>query len=339
MTHDTPSSALSVASLWERPVVATTGDETGLVIRITASDRVSAASERAPIDVAFALDRSGSMSGDKLELVKQAIDTASHHLGDDDRAALVIFDNEVDILHWLAPATAQGKARLRRVLGDVHTGGSTNLSGGWLTACQELAGNPPNGTGRPRIQRSLLLTDGLANVGITSPAELSHHASQLRRRGIATTTIGVGRSFDEMLLSGLAEAGGGAFQYIAHPSELRAFFEREIGDLLDIVAIRPRLKITFPHGMRAHLVNAFPVERTGGTLYVDLRDLASGDDLALVFDITTASGDERSRLAPIMEIVWTDPASGRQIKHHVSPEPVTLVPRGSASGPTEGRCP
>jgi Ca-activated chloride channel family protein len=269
------------------------------------------------------------MSGTKIELVKQAIDAASHHLSDDDRAALVIFDNEVDVLHRLTPATTQGKSRLRRVLGDVAPGGSTNLSGGWLTACQELAGSPPNGS-RARIQRSLLLTDGLANVGITNPVELSHHAGQLRRRGIATTTIGVGVDFDEMLLSGMAEAGGGAFQYIAHPSELRVFFEHEIGDLLDVVAIRPRLRITFPHGMHAHLINAFPVERTGGTFHIDLRDLAGGDDVALVFDITTAPGEERSRLAPTMQIVWTDPATGQQVERHTDPDPVTRVPREEA---------
>jgi Ca-activated chloride channel homolog len=329
MTHASSASALSLTSLWERPAVATSGDETALVIRITATTTAAAARDRAPIDVAFALDRSGSMSGAKIELARQAIDAASHHLSDDDRAALVIFDNEVDVLHRLAPATAQGRARLRRVLGDVVPGGSTNLSGGWLTACQELAGSPPNGA-RARIQRSLLLTDGLANVGITNPSELSHHAGQLRRRGIATTTIGVGDHFDEMLLSGMAEAGGGAFQYIAHPSELQAFFAREIGDLLDIVAIRPRLRITFPHGMHAHLINAFPVERTGGTFYIDLRDLAGGDDVALVFDITTAPGEERSRLAPTMQIVWTDPATGQQAERHADPAPVTRVPREEA---------
>ncbi|HVL23074.1 MAG TPA: VWA domain-containing protein [Thermomicrobiales bacterium] len=324
MTDATPSS-LTLAALWERPVVAARGDETGLVIRITATETPSAPQNRAPIDVAFALDRSGSMAGAKLELAKQAIAAASHHLAAGDRAALVIFDNAVEVRHELAPTTAEGRGRLRRALDEVGPGGSTNLSGGWLTACQELATDPPAGD-RPRIQRSLLLTDGLANIGITDPGELAHHASQLRRRGIATTTIGVGEDFDELLLSGMAEAGGGAFQYIAHPSELHAFFEREIGDLLDVVAIRPRLRITFPHGMRGHLVNAFPVERAGGTFHVDLRDLASGDDLALVFDITTAPGEERTRLAPTVELVWTDPAANRQVERHLDVEPLTRVP-------------
>src|SRR5690606_16078104 len=96
---------------------------------------------------------------------------------------------------------------------SVEARGSTNLSGGWLTACQQLAaGARSNGT--VRVQRSLLPTDGLANEGITNPRELVTHATELRKRGIDTTTIGVGRHFDEMLLSGLAEAGGGAFEYI-----------------------------------------------------------------------------------------------------------------------------
>jgi Ca-activated chloride channel family protein len=249
------------------------------------------------------------MQGEKLTLVKQAVDAALDHLSDQDRTALVIFDQEVDVLHWLDAATPKGTARLRRMLRDVEAGGSTNLSGGWLAACQELSRDAADPGAR--LRRALLLTDGLANVGIRDVGQLAHHAHELRRRGIATTTVGVGAGFDEFLLSGMAEAGGGAFQYIAEPGELRAFFEREIGDLLEVVAIQPRLRLDLPYGMQARLINAFPSHRNGSIVDVDLRDFAQRDEVALVFEVTVAPGAEGSALTPAFSLTWTDPVTNR----------------------------
>jgi Ca-activated chloride channel family protein len=319
------ASILSLRTIWERDIVSREGADTALVVNITAASDTPVGTDRAPIDIAFALDRSGSMSGEPIELVKEAVAAATHHLTDADRVSLVIFDTEIEVLHNLTPATGQGKSRLQRVIQEVYARGGTNLSGGWLIACQQLAMHPPMTSGRGHLQRAMLLTDGLANNGITDSAQLATHASELRRRGIATTTIGVGDHFDEMLLSSMAEAGGGACQYIADPRELRTFFEREIGDLLDIVAIRPRLTITFPEGMHARLVNAFPVERHGRAFTVDLRDLASGIDLSLVFDIRVKSGLSSGTLAPSLKLDWTHPATGQQMGLHRDLDPLTLA--------------
>lgn len=325
---DTDIPALAMAAIWERTALSRAGDETALVIRITAGRHDTPVDAgRAPLDIAFALDRSGSMSGPaKIGLVKQAVSAASHHLTDNDRVALVTFDHEVEVLHELTPATGTGKRRLERVLAGIQARGSTNLSGGWLTACQQLAaGASHRSNGTVRLQRSLLLTDGLANEGITDPHELVDHATELRTRGIDTTTIGVGHHFDEMLLSGMAEAGGGAFQYISDTSMLRSFFEREIGRLMGIVAVRPVLSITFPEGIRGQLVNAFPVERHGKTVRVDLRDLSGDETLDLVFDVMVREGARERDLSPTAELQWMAPHAGNRAAIHQELPAIALV--------------
>lgn len=325
MTTHASSPTLHVSAQWERDAVSRDGDDTALVVRIRAAEKPPLHANRAPLDIAFALDHSGSMRGpDKIDLVKDAVVAATHHLSEDDRVSLVVFDHEVEVLHDLSQATELGKRRLESTISDVQARGSTNLSGGWLTACQQLAVGE-HGNGTSRLQRALLLTDGLANVGIVDPSELMTHASELRRRGIDTTTIGVGSHFDEMLLSGMAEAGGGTFEYIHDTSALFAFFEREIGGLIDAVAARPQLIITFPDGMRGWLVNAFPSERRNRTVSIALRNLASGDEVALVFDISVNAELRSGDLAPMIELEWEHPGAHERSGLHLETPALRLA--------------
>ncbi len=326
---------LSITAAWDRPLVAATGDEVALLIRIVAPPPSGEQStRRAPIDVAFVLDRSGSMAGDKLALVKEAVSVALEHLSDDDRAALVIYDHEVATLQTLAATTPRVKAAMRLALHGIDSGGSTNLAGGWLTGCEELTREMGAGNDRVRIRRTLLLTDGLANVGMTSTEELTKHAHELRRRGIATTTLGVGLDFDEDLLAGMAEAGGGNFQFIGHPSELRGFFERELGELLTVVATGLTLSLTLPSGVRAHLISAFPSERQGKRIDVSLRDISASETICLVFAVTTRPGALGTSHLATLRAEWTAPAAdARRSVERALPPLVVADPQAVTATP------
>ena len=323
MTKSRHSSNMNISAVWERPAVPERGGNATLVVRIDA-DHMQTGQRRAPIDVAFVVDRSGSMSGEKLDLVKQAVSTAVSLLHDDDRAALVIYDNEVECLQPLAPATSRMKAALRLALHGVDAGGSTYLSGGWLAGCELLASGM-NGSDRSRVRRSLLLTDGQANVGIVDPADLAKHAGELRRRGISTTALGAGDDYDELLLSGMSEAGGGNYTHIQRPDQLLAFFQEEIGELMTLVASSFTLSITLPHGVRARLVNAFPCERTGKRIDVAVGDIPSGKEIRLVFDLTVEQG-RIGTMHPIgIALSWTDPVAdvARTLQLPIPPLAVT----------------
>jgi Ca-activated chloride channel homolog len=120
-----------VEARWEKPLIAASGGQATLLVRvIAAADDETETSRAAPLDVAFVLDRSGSMRGGKLDLAKEGVDLAVARLRDADRAALVVYDDEVDTVQPLAPATPRLKASLRLALHGVDPGGSTYLSGG-----------------------------------------------------------------------------------------------------------------------------------------------------------------------------------------------------------------
>jgi Ca-activated chloride channel family protein len=317
---------LAVEARWEKTLVSAAGGDATLLVRVSAAPEATER-RRVPLDVAFVLDRSGSMQGGKLDLAKEGVSLAVARLRDADRTALVVYDTEVIAIQPLAAATPRLKASLRLALHGVDPGGSTYLSGGWIAGCQELAEAPAidEQGGQTRIRRVILLTDGLANVGMVTPHELARHASELRARGIATTTLGVGQDFDEGLLSAMAEAGGGNFQYAADAEALRAFFSRELQTLFRVTATGLTVTLALPPDTSADLVSAFPASSRGGAFDVAVGDVSTGDEIECVFTIHMTSGTIGERVPLGVIVSWTDPHADARRTIDASPEPLRRV--------------
>lgn len=321
---EAPGVPLRFEVLWEKPVMPVEGGTATLLVRVIAP-YLEETTRQAPLDVAFVLDRSGSMHGDKLTLAKEGVAVAVGRLRDADRTALVVYDDDVQTLQPLAAATPALKASLRLLLPGIDPGGSTYLSGGWTAGCQALARAAAldrPAPGGPRIRRVILLTDGLANVGLVDPRELGRHAGELRRRGIATTTVGVGQDFDEGLLSAMAEAGGGNFQYVADAEGLRTFFSQELLELFSVAAMGVSVTLTLPPGLDAELVSAFPADVTGPSLEVAIGDVPAADEIDLIFTIRAGEGRLGELLPVGMQASWTDPGADARQQATLDPLPL-----------------
>ena len=207
----------------------------------------------------------------------------SDMLDERDRIAVVAYDDQVTLLAPSQPISEHTRGELKRKINELRPGGWTDLSGGWLEGCREVADRLT----AEGIHRALLLTDGLANRGITDIEELTHHARELRRRGVATSTFGVGLDFNEQLLEALAEQGGGHFYYIERPDQIPDVFRRELGELLTVVAREAFLSITIPSGVAVELLGDLPHERTGERLRIFLGDLCAGERRALYTKVLT----------------------------------------------------
>lgn len=238
--------------------------------------------DRAPVNLALVIDRSGSMQGDKLRFVQQAAAHALDLLDDRDRVALVVYDDQVDLLAASAPVTPQRRQQLKEQIAAIRPGGLTDLGGGWLEGCRAIADQPSSA-----ITRALLLTDGLANRGITDGEELTHHARELRMRGVSTSTLGVGLDFNEHLLEALAEQGGGRFYYIERPQQIPEVFRSELGALLTVVAHEAFLRIPLPRGVAVELIGDLPHERDHQQLRVFLGDICAGEERRIYTGVLT----------------------------------------------------
>lgn len=302
--------SLRISALWDRAALVERDGSATLMIQIVAP--ASSGEERPALDIAFIIDRSGSMGGQPLQLARQAVSHAVGMLDWKDRAALTVYDDKVEQLFGLAEMSAHGRNELRQALARVDARGSTDLCAGWLMGCRELT-RDERPASKERIRRAILLTDGLANQGETDPEVIYRHASELRRREIGTSTLGMGLDFDESLLAGMAEAGGGNFVYIEAASQLPRTFERELGQLARTTATHVNLRLLLPDGLHGELLNPFPVERQGRRFDVTIDDLSSSDEVVLIFAITGRALAKGMRLPFELSIRWTDPvARGRQ---------------------------
>ncbi len=278
-----PTTTLTLSAECDRRLVAVEVSSQRTIEWITAVANIVHGDSRAPLNLALILDRSGSMQGDKLRYVQQAACHVLDMLDERDRIAVVAYDDQVTLLAPSQSISAHTRDELKRKINELRPGGWTDLSGGWLEGCHEVAARLTTGG----IHRALLLTDGLANRGITDIEELTHHARELRRRGVATSTFGVGLDFNEQLLEALAEQGGGHFYYIERPDHIPDVFRRELGELLTVVAREAFLSITIPSGVVVELLGDLPHERTGGRLRIFLGDLCAGERRALYTRVLT----------------------------------------------------
>ena len=228
---------------------------------------------RTPLNLAIVLDRSGSMHGPKLEAARDAAALLVQRLAPEDVVNVVAYDDVVNTI----PA---GEIR------SIHSGGSTNMSGGWLKGRDHVARNVSPTT----ANRVLLLTDGLPNVGITDPDQLVGMCAHANEHGVRTTTIGFGEDYDERLLGRMAEAGGGNMYYIEHADQAAAIFGDELAGLLSLSA--QNLTVTIVPAAAAQAVavhHSYPRFETPDGLRLELADLYAREPKLLLMEFLVTS--------------------------------------------------
>jgi Ca-activated chloride channel family protein len=212
------------------------------------------------------------MSGEKLPYVQLAAQHLLDLLGEQDRVSVVAYDDEITVVAPSTPVSAETRRWMKERIQAIHTGGSTNLSEGWLTGCGQVAAQHADG----QLERALLLTDGQANVGIQEPEELAVHARELCNRGISTSTFGVGEGVNEHLLEAMSTVGGGSYYYIGSPQEIPAIFQSEFSELASAAARDVEITLEVPAGVAAQVLGAWRGETASGRLRIFLGALPAG---------------------------------------------------------------
>jgi Ca-activated chloride channel homolog len=200
--------------------------------------------DRTPVNVAFVIDRSGSMAGQALEQARAAAIMAVHRLGPADIASVVTFDHAAQLLVDAQRVTDRD-VFIDRVA-RIAVGGTTAIHAGVVLGAIEVGKFKASG----RLNRVILLSDGQANVGPRRPAEFASLGAALFAEGISVTTIGLGAGYNEDLMLELARSSDGNHAFAREPSDLITIFNKEFDDVLGSCAQTVSIDIDLVPGVR-----------------------------------------------------------------------------------------
>lgn len=238
-----------------------------VVLKLTPPEQVKE-QKRPGLNVSLVLDRSGSMSGKGIEYARKAATECLNHFQDGDRASVVIFDDQIDVLAPSTLITQPSRIQLQQRIRTVTARGSTDLHGGWFKGGFLVSEHYQ----KAMLNRVMLLSDGQANVGITNRTQINKEVLELSEHGVSTSTFGMGDDYDEDLLIGMAEAGGGNYYYVSDPEGLPSIFEQELKGLESTFGRRVSLGITTHSGVTLDdVLNRYSTVNTGRFKLPNLR--------------------------------------------------------------------
>lgn len=240
---------------------------------------LSAAANRPPANVSIVLDRSGSMDGEKLARAKEAAQLAVDMLEDRDIVSIVTYDDTVSVL---VPATrVSERSYIKRRIESITAGGSTALFAGVSKGADEVS----RFFERNKVNRVILLSDGLANIGPDSPMALGSLGESLKRIGISVSTIGLGLGYNEDLMVALAERSDGNHAFVENYKDLTRIFQYEFQDILSVIAQDVKIEISCKNGIIPIRILGRKAEIIGGKVYTTINQLYSNQEKYLLLEL------------------------------------------------------
>jgi Ca-activated chloride channel family protein len=315
--------AVALDLRWGNDRVSVAGREAVLQVGLStalANDR----QQLRPLNLALVIDKSGSMAAaDKMSRLKAALLTLVSQLRDTDVLSIVVYDYDAAVL--MPARTLEDREDVKRLIRGIEPGGSTNLHAGLMLGYHEVLKNFDHDS----TNRVILLTDGIANEGVTEPSQIARDSQSFNDRGIDLSTIGLGLDLNKDLLRHLAQSGRGLFHFVADAQDIEKVFVKELQSLVSPVANEPNVEIDYDSGLElAQLYGYEPqLRRNGATLKLENMNSGLTEVILLRFRLAHRM-PANSRLPVRVRLSYYDLERKRQVVE--TQESFITVKEGSA---------
>jgi Ca-activated chloride channel family protein len=269
-------------------------------------DVPSAQKARAPADVALVIDTSGSMAGAKIENARLAARELIDKLSDGDIVSVITFSDEVRERVPPTVLNRESRSTLFRVVANLEPVGGTNMFDGLRLGETRALQAPASHS----VRRVIMISDGMANVGPSSPEVLGAVASRGADGGVQVSAIGVGLDYDERTLNALAVRSSGRLYHLGEPREMTAILDREIGLLQSTAATGAFVEVMPAPGVDILSADGIRFDRqANGSVHIPLGTMFGGQhrEMALRVRVHAANG-EGSRALASVRLHFRDPA-------------------------------
>ncbi|QVQ50780.1 von Willebrand factor type A domain-containing protein [Spiractinospora alimapuensis] len=291
-------------------------DSTRQVLRVGVQAAEVEPEDRQPATLTFVIDRSGSMEGRNMEMVRSALHTLVDGLDPEDEVGIVTYGD--DATHELETTPASEETAIRSVIDDLRPDGSTYTEAG-LRAGYEVAAENQRDDG---INRVILLSDGVANVGETDPEVLADDIVSPMAEDVPLLTVGVGMDvFNDPLLEQLANQGGGFYTFVDSEHEIERLFADDLTGTLEAVATDARVQVTFdPDEVESFRLLGYENRQMEDEEFLeedaDGGHLGAGHSATALYEVAMPNVRESADAAEVaqVEVLWTDPDSGETLQ-------------------------
>ncbi len=275
----------------------TVGEDDGRVLVQLgfATDITQATFDRPDLNLAVAIDISGSMEGEKLDNSKRALGEAVDQLGPKDKMSLVTYGSSAKVVQPLIAMDDAGRRKMHRAIDKMKSHGSTDMESGMRKAIGTLENEP---TSANRHSRVFLLTDAQPNVGVTGAGSFVKITRQAAEQDIALTVWGVGMDLGSELVSEVSQVRGGNAYHFVDVKEMVALIQDEFDLMVTPLAYDMAVNASAAPGLAIDKTWGAPLDPLAqevsfgtSTLFLSTKD--GGMGVTLMGELPEAQGRER----------------------------------------------
>ncbi len=266
---------------------------------------------RPPLDLALVVDTSGSMAGGKIESARTAARQLVQNMEDGDIVALDTFSDQARVVIPPTKLDVETRPEILRAIAALGSGGSTNMFAGLTLGESHMASAPATHT----VRRVVVISDGIANVGPSTPEALGALAERGLRFRSQVTSLGVGGDYDEHTLNALAIRSAGRLYHISDPREMVGTLKHELELMTGTLASDAFVEVMPAPGVQLLGADTMRTEMgENGSLRIPLGPLHGGQHKeALVrvriHDMRSLEGKDSRPLASV-RLRFRDPSDG-----------------------------
>lgn len=268
--EDTPEDELiNVHVKWGNNKIGSGSREALLELGFSVKEPKDKKAIEKPLNVAFVLDKSGSMSGENIEILKAAMVDFVKKLRPIDNLSLILFDTEAVVAYECQKAN---KSHLMDLIAAIQAGGGTSIYEGLKLGYKEVSKNATSGS----VNRLILLTDGYGSKPVNEVLALS---DEYFKKGISVSTIGVGEGYNSALLSLLSKYSGGLEHQAINSNGITAALYKEFESLLYPLASDLTVKVKYNNQIIYKSLHGIPeAKNKDGVVQFDLQKVFSSLD-------------------------------------------------------------
>lgn len=268
---------------------------------------------RKDANLTFVIDVSGSMDMDnRLGLVKRSLEMLVEQLRQSDTVSIVVYGSDARVV--LGPTPGSDKGEILSAIYNLRPEGATNAEAGLRLGYGMAMEAFESG----EINRVILCSDGVANVGETGPDAILEEIDNYVAEGVTLTTIGFGMdNYNDTLMEQLADHGNGFYAYVDNKDEARKLFIDQLTGTLQTIALDAKVQVEFnPEVVKSYRLVGYENRAVADDQFrdntVDAGEIGAGHSVTALYEIKLFP-NAYGKVATVF-MRWEDPDTNQVVE-------------------------